>query len=172
MQRSRFTCGLGILVCGALAVTPAQAERVATDRRAAPIADIDPVAAVNVLAPADIGIAAAARTGCALDRLPASRAALLPLVPGDHRGLLEECARGRMRIARRASDFDLLALIDDPVDRPAAAAAVRAFFAQRAVDVATGTGLSPGPYPVRFDWVVVLDPHSRTLMSFVINCRD
>jgi hypothetical protein len=77
-----------------------------------------------------------------------------------------------MRIARRARDFDLLGLIDDPADRPAAAAAVRAYFSQRAVDVAEGTGLSDGPYPISFDWVVVLDPQSRTLVSFVLNCRD
>lgn len=175
MHRSRFVSYLGIVVCvglaGALAA-PVRAERVAAGRSPSAAAAIDVVEAVNALADADIGVVAAARTGCALDRLPASRAALLPLVPGDHRRLLEECARGRMRIARRARDFDLLRLIDDPADRPAAAAAVRAYFSQRAVDVAEGTGLSDGPYPISFDWVVVLDPQSRTLVSFVLNCRD
>lgn len=172
MPRSWLTCGLGILVCGVLAVAPAWAERVAAGHRPPSVAEIDVVDAVNALVQADICIAAAARTGCALDRLPTSRAALLRLVPGDHRQLFEECVRGRMRITRQARDFDLLGLIDDPTERPAAAAAVRAFFAQRAVDVAMGTGLSDGPYPISFDWVVVLDPHSRTLVSFVLNCRD
>lgn len=175
MPRSRFASRLGLLVCAGcmvLTVAPVRAERVAAGRRPSPVSELDVVDAVNALAQADIGIAAAARTGCGLDRLPGSRAALLPLVPGDHRRLIEECARGRTRISRATRDFDLLGLIDDPAERPAAAAAVRAFFSQRAVDVATGTGCSDGPYPISFDWVVVLDPHSRTLVSFVLNCRD
>lgn len=172
MPTSRYPRHLGILVVGVLLVAAVQPSRAATGRRPSPGADLDVVAAVNALVQADIGIAAAVRTNCALDRLPGSRAALLPLVPSDHRRLIEECARGRTRIRRAARDFDLLGLIDDPAARPAATAAVRAFFSTRVVDVATGTGLSAGPYPIRFDWVVVLDPRSRTLVSFVINCRD
>lgn len=172
MQRFRYTCVLGLFACGVLAVAPVRAERVAAVRRASPVTEVDVVAAVNVLSSADIGIASAARTGCMLERLPGSRAALLSLVPGDHRELLEECARGRMRVAHRARDFDLLALIDEPAERPAAVAAVRGFFAERTVDVARGRGLSDGPYPISFDWVVVLDPQSKTMMSFVLNCRD
>jgi len=175
MPHSRVVSCLTVVVCAGLAGAPARpvrAERVAAGRHSPAAAVPDVVEAVNSLVQADIGVLAAARTGCTLDRLPASRAALLPLVPGDHRRLLEECARGRMRIARRARDFDLLRLIDDPADRPAAAAAVRAYFSQRAVDVAEGTGLSDGPYPIGFDWVVVLDPRSQTIISFVLNCRD
>lgn len=172
MQRSIVACGLCSLACAVLALAPARAERVVAGRSPAPVAEADLVAAVNALVQADIGIAAAAHTVCALDRLPASRAALLPLVPGDHRQLITESARGRMRIRRCARDFDLIGLIDDPAERRGSAAAVREFFAQRVVDVATGTGLTDGPYPISFDWVVVLDPRSGTLLSFVLNCRD
>jgi hypothetical protein len=38
--------------------------------------------------------------------------------------------------------------------------------------VATGAGLTEEPYPLGFDWAVVLDPGSHTLFSFVLNCRD
>jgi len=173
MSRVRVSRLLGILVFGAVCVSAARAERgVAGSPAAAAVAESDLVDAVNALAQADIGIAAAAHTACVLDRLPATRAALLPQLPADHRRLIGECARGRMRISRRMRDFDLLGLIDDPAEHPAAAAAVRAFFATRTVDVIRGSGLSDGPYPIRFDWVLVLDPGSRTLMSFVLNCRD
>ena len=164
---------LGILVFGAVCVSAARAERGAVGSPAAEAAaESDLVDAVNALAQADIGIAAAAYTACVLDRLPATRSALLPQLPADHRRLIGECARGRMRVTRRTRDFDLLGLIEEPAERPAAAAVVRAFFALRSVDVATGVGLSDGPYPIRFDWVVVLDPRSRMLVSFVVNCRD
>lgn len=128
--------------------------------------------AVNQLATTDIPIAAAASMPCALGQLPRSLAKLLPLLPSDHRDLIEECAHGRIRISRAVSTFDLLAAIEDPANRPAAAARVRSFFDGRLVDVATGAGLSDEPYPISFDWVVVLDPDSKTLFSFVLNCRD
>ena len=97
---------------------------------------------------------------------------MLSLVPGEHQRLLADCARGRIRIVRGVENFDLVGMIDDPAERPAAVAAVRSFFAERPVDVATGVGVSDGPYPIRFDWVVVLDARSRTMVSVVINCRD
>lgn len=175
MRRFRFVSCLGVAVClglaGALA-RPVRAERVAAGRNSPAAAVPDVVGAVNSLVQADIGVAAALGTRCVLERLPGSRTELLPLVPGGHRRLIEDAARGRMRIARRTRSFDLLGAIDEPSEQPAAAAAVRAYFTQRAVDVAIGTGLTDGPYPVSFDWVVVLDPGSQTLMSFVLNCRD
>ena len=101
-----------------------------------------------------------------------SLAKLLPLLPSDHRDLIEECARGRMKIERTVSAFDLVTAIDDPADRPAAVGTLRAFFDGRAVDAAMGVGLSGEPYPISFDWVVILDPQSQTLYSFVLNCHD
>jgi len=130
------------------------------------------VAAVNAIADADIPLDAAQCAECPLDRLPGSRAALLPLLPTDHRKLLEECARGRMRVQRDLSGFDLVALIEHPARRPAAEATIRAFFDNRGVDVACGTACSAEPYPISFDWAVVLDRRSHTLFSFVLNCRD
>jgi len=132
----------------------------------------DVVEAVTALASSDAPIDVAGSVACGLDRLPASRAAILPLVPGEHRRLLEECARGRLRFRRRQVDLDLIGLIDEVADRPECAATVGAFFAGRPVDVAIGAGLSDGPYPIAFDWAVVLDPRSGTLFSFVLNCRD
>jgi hypothetical protein len=128
--------------------------------------------AVNALAPTDIAIAAATSTPCTLAKLPGSMSKLLPLLPSDHRPLFEECARGRMKIKRTVSAFDLVTAIDDPADRPAAVATLRAFFDGRAVDAAMGVGLSGDPYPISFDWVVILDPQSQTLFSFVLNCHD
>lgn len=130
------------------------------------------VKAVNALVPTDIPIAAASSTPCVLAKLPGSLAKLLPLLPSDHRDLIEECARGRMKIRRTVSAFDLVTAIDDPADRPAAVASLRGFFDGRAVDAAMGAGLSGEPYPISFDWVVVLDPQSQTLFSFVLNCHD
>ena len=130
------------------------------------------VDAVNEIVDADIAIDAAQTLDCPLDRLPGSRAALLPLLPGEHRRLIHECARGRTRVLRNLAGFDLVALIEDPADRPSAATTIRAFFDERAVDVAVGRAHSDGPYPISFDWAVVLDPHSQTLFSFVLNCRD
>jgi len=128
--------------------------------------------AVADLVPTDIPLAAALSTPCTLEKLPGSLAKLLPLIPSDHRILIEECARGRFRLKRGVSAFDLVATIEDPVDRPPAVATVRAFFDERAVDVAVGRGLSDDPYPISFDWAVVLDPRSQTLFSFVLNCQD
>jgi hypothetical protein len=130
------------------------------------------VQAMNALAPADIAIDPALRTSCPLERLPAAKAALLALVPGSHRGLLEEGVRGRIRVQRGVRDLDLPGLVDDPAGTPEDAAAVQEFFAGRPVDVATGAGLTEEPYPLSFDWAVVLDPGSHTLFSFVLNCRD
>lgn len=130
------------------------------------------VEAMNAIVESDVAIPAAESTACPLDRLPGSRAALLPLVPGGHRRLIEECATGRLRVRRRLRDFDPLALIDEPADRPAAVAALRRFFAGRAVDVVTGSGLTDGPYPIAFDWAILLDASSGTLFSFILNCRD
>jgi len=128
--------------------------------------------AVADLVAADIPLAAALSTPCALEKLPGSLAKLLPLIPSDHRVLIQECARGRVRLKRGVSAFDLVATIEDPVDRPPAVATVRAFFDERAVDIAVGRGLSDDPYPISFDWTVVLDPRSKTLFSFVLNCQD
>lgn len=130
------------------------------------------VDAVNALVEGDAPIAAAECTPCALDRLPTSRAALVALLVGPHRGLIEEAARGSVRVRRRVEHFNPLELIDEPVDGPEAAAVVHGFFSGRPVDVVVGTGLTAGPYPLAFDWAVVLDPRSGTLFSFVLNCRD
>lgn len=130
------------------------------------------IEAVSDVAAADIPIAAAQATACRLPRLPASLPKILPLLPGDHRSLIEECARGRMRVKRGETGFDLIAIVEDPSEQPAAEAAIRSFFDERAVDVAVGRGLSDEPYPISFDWVVVLDPTTGTLYSFILNCRD
>lgn len=131
------------------------------------------VAAVNAIAPADIPIDAAESTACVVDTLPDTLAELLPLVPMDHRRLIAECARGRMRVRRRVTGFRLLEIIDGAESaRRGDMAVVERFFADRSVDVATGHGLSAGPYPIAFDWAVVLDQRSGTLVSFIVNCRD
>ncbi|MEI6238937.1 MAG: hypothetical protein WCR51_00975 [Planctomycetia bacterium] len=128
--------------------------------------------AVNRLVESDIPGTAAQSTPCDLTKLPGSLAKLLPLLPNDHRTLIQECARGRVRLTREVSAFDLPAMIEDHADRPDAVATIRAFFDERAVDVAMGQGLSDEPYPISFDWAVVLDPGSGTLFSFVLNCHD
>ena len=128
--------------------------------------------AVNQIASADIPLAAAQSTPCTLDKLPGSLAKILPLLPPDHRALIHECAHGRLRLKRAVSTFDLVAAIEDPADKPAAVAAIRSFFDERAVDVGMGECLSDEPYPISFDWAVVLDPSSGTLFSFVLNCHD
>ncbi len=143
-------------------------------------ADTDPpvpatravVEAVNVLVPSDVAIPAAASAACALERLPGSIDTLLPLVPAEHRALVEECVHGRLRFERQRVAFDPLEMLDDPVVAEVSVAAVRHFFSGRPVDVACGAGLSEGPYPISFDWALVLDPRSRTVFSFVLNCRD
>ena len=128
--------------------------------------------AVNQIASADIPLAAAQSMPCTLEKLPGSLAKILPLLPPDHRALIHECAHGRLRLKRAVSTFDLVAAIEDPADKPAAVAAIRSFFDERAVDVVMGEGLSDEPYPISFDWAVVLDPSSGTLFSFVLNCHD
>lgn len=128
--------------------------------------------AVNQIASTDIPLAAAESMPCTLDKLPGSLAKILPLLPPDHRALIHECAHGRLRLKRAVSTFDLVAAIEAPADKPAAVAAIRSFFDERAVDVVMGEGLSDEPYPISFDWAVVLDPSSGTLFSFVLNCHD
>lgn len=128
--------------------------------------------AVNQIASTDIPLAAAESTPCTLEKLPGSLAKILPLLPHDHRALIHECAHGRLRLQRSVSTFDLVAAIEAPADKPAAVAAIRGFFDERAVDVVMGEGLSDEPYPISFDWAVVLDPSSGTLFSFVLNCHD
>lgn len=130
------------------------------------------ISAVNAVAPADVGISPADVAPCLLDELPSARAKLLPLLPPEHRRLIADCARGRTRVRRSVRAFDLLALLDDPVPTTADAAPIREFFEDRAVDVATGSAISDGPYPISFDWAVVLDAETHTLYSFVLNCRD
>ena len=158
-------CGLAIMTASS-----GRAGDRATTRSPAGARDV--VEAMAALAACDAAIDVAGSTACGLERLPATRAEILPLLPGEHRRLLEECARGRLRLKRRQVDFDLIRLIDEAADRPECVATVRAFFAARPVDVAIGVGLSDGPYPIAFDWAVVLDPRSGTLFSFVLNCRD
>ena len=130
------------------------------------------VESVNALVPTDIPLIAAVSTPCTAGRLPTSRSALLPLLPGEHRELIEECARGRIRVRRAVTGFDLVGMIESALDEPAAEATVRHYLGGRAVDVATGRGWSDDPYPIGFDWVVVLETRSRTLFSFVVNCTD
>lgn len=130
------------------------------------------VAAVNAVVAADVGIPPAGFASCPLDGLPAARAKLLPLLPPEHRRLIAECARGRTRMQRDLRGLDLLALLDDPVEASSEAAAIRAFFDERTVDVALGSAVSEGPYPISFDWAVVLDADTHTLYSFIVNCTD
>jgi hypothetical protein len=130
------------------------------------------VAAVNTVIASDIGIPAADVALCALESLPSSRAKILPLLPPEHRRLIAACARGRTRIRRDVRGFELLALVEGPVEATADAAAIQAFFDDRTVDVAAGSGASDDQYPITFDWVVVLDAEARTVCSFIVNCQD
>lgn len=157
------------LLIGALA---APATRVAAMDAPVSITPRKLTSAVNQLASTDIPSAAAESTPCALEKLPGSLAKLLPLLPHNHRSLIHECAHGRLRLERSVSAFDLVAAIEDPVDKPAAVSTIRAFFDERTVDVVIGQGLSEEPYAISFDWAVVLDPRSGTLFSFVLNCHD
>lgn len=167
-----YVAGSCILAGCGLATVTASIGRAGERGRTPPLEARDVVEAMTALVASDAPIDVAGSTACGLERLPASRAAILPLVPGEHRRLIEECARGRLRFKRRHVDLDLIGLIDEVADRPECAATVRAFFAGRPVDVAIGAGLSDGPYPIAFDWAVVLDPRSGTLFSFVLNCHD
>lgn len=130
------------------------------------------LAAVNSVVASDIGIPSADLALCSLESLPSSRAKILPLLPPEHRGLIAECARGRTQLRRSVRRFDLLALLDDPVEATAEAAPIQAFFEGRTVDVAEGSGVSGEPYPITFEWVVVLDADANTVFSFIVNCRD
>lgn len=130
------------------------------------------VAAAAAAIPTDIGIPPAEHGFCPLSALPSNRAGLLPLLPPGHRRLIAEGARGRMRVRRGVHGFDLLALLEDPVEATAEAAKILAFFDARKVDVAVGSAVSEDAYPISFDWVVVLDAEARTLFSFILNCRD
>ena len=161
-----------VMLCWVLAIAPGRAARDAVPGPEPAAAAHAVVVAVNALAPTDIAIDAARCVACPLDRLPTSRADLLRLLPPDHRRLIGECARGRTRVKHRAQGFDLRGLIDCDTGASTAAGTVDRFFAGRTVDVATGTGLSDEPYPLAFDWAVVLDPRTGTLFSFVLNCRD
>lgn len=130
------------------------------------------VRTVNTVITTDVGLPPADFTSCPLERLPASRANLLPLLPPAHRRLIAECARGRTRVRRAVPGFDLMALLDEPVEATAEVTAIHRFFDERTVDVALGSAVSDGPYPISFDWAVVLDREARTLFSFIVNCRD
>ena len=130
------------------------------------------VAAVSSVVASDIGIPSAEIAPCSLDALPSSRAKILPLLPPEHRRLIAECARGRTRLRRDVRGFDLLALVKDPVEATTEAEAIQAFFDERTVDVAEGSGVSGDPYPITFDWVVVLDAEAHTVSSFIVNCQD
>ncbi len=164
--------GICVLACVGVMIHSVQADPDHSPRPKPPADARAVVRAMNVLAPADIAIDPALNTACPLERLPASKASLLALVPGSHRGLLEEGVRGRIRVRRGVRDLDLPGMVDDPAGNPEDAAAVQEFFAGRPVDVAAGAGLTEGPYPLGFDWAVVLDPGTHTLFSFVLNCRD
>ena len=115
---------------------------------------------------------AAMCTGCTEPRLPAARAALLALVPDEHAEMIAVCAKGRTVIKRNVRGFDLLGLLDDEPEPSAEASKVREFFDGRSVDIAYGRALSSGPYPISFDWAIVLDAGSDTLYSFILNCSD
>lgn len=130
------------------------------------------VAAVNAVVHADIPVPTAAGIDCLASRLPGSRNELIGLLPEAHRRLIDECARGRAAVKRRLEGFDLLSLIEESPDETSDTAAIREFFDTRAVDVAVGRALSDGPYPITFDWAVVLDSESHTLYSFILNCSD
>jgi hypothetical protein len=169
--------------CVVLAASPTRAANDGGRVRRPPAAAraaVKVVEIVNALVPSDVGIDVAASVPTAVERLPASLSDLLPLLPPEHRQLIEECARGRLRVKRGVMAFDPLELLDELADAEADggrdtardAAPIREFFSHRPVDVATGTGLSDGPYPITFDWAVALDPRTHTLFSFVLNCRD
>jgi len=130
------------------------------------------VDAVNALAATDIPIPVADTAACELRTLPRTLAELIAVLPPEYRQLVGECARGRTRTMRDVTGFDLLGIIEQPADRPADASTIRAFFDERTVDVATGRGASDGPYPIAFDWVVVLDHRGHRIFSFVPNCAD
>lgn len=130
------------------------------------------VAAVNAVVPADIPVPTAARIDCAVDRLPGSRGDLVALLPESHRRLIGECTRGRIALKRRLTGFDLLSLVEEAPDQTADTTTIREFFDARAVDVAVGRACSEGPYPIAFDWAVILDRDSHTLYSFILNCSD
>lgn len=161
------------LLCLPLGSFAGVPDKPADDRSHADVATAEAlVAAVNEVVAADIGIPPAGVAPCLLEALPSSRAAILPLLPSEHRRLIAECARGRTRVRRAVPGFDLLALLDDPVETTDETTAIRALFAGRAVDVALGSAVSDGPYPISFDWAVVLDAEAHVLFSFIVNCRD
>lgn len=130
------------------------------------------VDAVNAVVWVDVPIAAAAAARCPLDRLPAGLGDLLPHVPAEHRPLVEECVRGRLRVRHEVRGFDLRDVIDAESGESSELEPLAGLFAGRVVDVALGAALSDEPYPIAFDWAVVLDVESHTLFSFVLNCRD
>lgn len=130
------------------------------------------VDAVNAVVQSDIPIPAAAWASCSLPRLPTKLADILPSVPAEHRALIQESARGRLRMRRNLETFAVSGLIDEESLDGSDSASLAGLFLGRRVDVATGAGLSDGPYPLGFDWAVVLAPESQTLFSFVLNCRD
>jgi len=130
------------------------------------------VDAVNAAVSADVPVNAAASVACPLGRLPGELVDLLPLLPLEHRSLIQECAKEKPRMRRKLRTFDLRDLIDDEAAPSMDVAPIAGAFSGRAVDVARSSGLSDEPYPISFDWAVVLDPQSRTLYSFVLNCRD
>ncbi len=164
---------LTIVSCMILAAAATTPLRPSAAAESAPsVAPRELVKAVNQLASTDIPLAPAQGMPCTLDKLPGSLTKILPLLPPDHRTLIHDCAHGRLRLERAVEAFDLVAMIEDPADRPAAVAKIRAFFDGRAVDVVVGRGLSDEPYPLSFDWAVVLDSRSGRLFSFVLNCHD
>jgi hypothetical protein len=130
------------------------------------------VETVNAVVESDITIPAADSVACRLERLPARLPDLLPHLPEQHRLLIEECTLGRIRTRRGLERFGLDDLVEEGTVDSAGRAAIAGAFADRSVDVTTGMGLSEGPYPLSFDWAVVLDRESHTLFSFVLNCRD
>lgn len=130
------------------------------------------VAAVNAVVPTDIQIPTAARVACAERRLPGSRDALVSLLAEQHGQLIAECGRGRAVVTRGVHGFDLLTLLEEPPDETDDSATIRGCFDAGAVDIAVGKGLSDGPYPIGFDWVLVLDHESHVLYSFILNCSD
>ena len=130
------------------------------------------VDAVNAVVWTDVPIAAAASVRCPLERLPAALGDLLPHVPVEHRALVGECVRGRLRVRRGLRGFDLGDVIDAGSVEPAESSTLADLFTDRLVDVAIGTALSDEPYPISFDWAVVLDTDSHMLFSFVLNSSD
>lgn len=171
-RRSFFATVISVATCVAFAMS-SRRESEAGPRPTQPsAAALAMVEAMNAIVPSDIQIVVAASSPCELEKLPMSIADLLPLLPPEHRPLIEECARGGMHVQRRLVAFDPLDLLDEPSGGDERSATIRDFFSGRPVDVATGTGSSEGPYPISFDWAVVLDPRSQTLFSFVLNCRD